>query len=140
MIDFPIFRKKLISFARNEQNFIYSLSFKIWNFLFEFFFVPKSGSESRNFQIKNWVTRKYTFNMIVRLSVELFLRKMAHQNQNYCFSNNSKQSYVKNAQEIKALNPQLIPIRNKFIDALIEIQRSNFGFKKLGTLCWYEKL
>jgi hypothetical protein len=78
--------------------------------------------------------------MIVRLSVELFLRKMAHQNRNYCFSDGSKQNYVKNAQEIKALNPQLIPIRNKFIDALIEIQRSNFGFNKLGTLCWYEKL
>jgi hypothetical protein len=69
-------------------------------FLFWILFEYQSTRQERNAIITNWVNRKYTFNLIVRLDTSLFIKKMDEKNNVNCANDISKQDFIKNSQKL----------------------------------------
>ena len=92
--------------------------------------------KERRETIRNYVIRKYTWNIICRLAFNLIETRIENRNDFYCNSFGERQVFLSHANEIKKYQKELDEIRRHFNLRLINMQHTNIGVSKAKTFCW----
>jgi len=92
-------------------------------------------SDSRLEKFKSWYRRKYRYNVVVQVTLNLIIARIEDKTEYYCNSTAHKEDYIKNINKIKGINDQLKPIWHKLVDIEANIQNSTSKIPKVGQLC-----